>query len=110
MVSLALGWIGEEGFYNLFRLTFPSLPYVGAVGYHWVATGCSFFVITLLHVVLGELVPKSMALQRAERITLFVARPLAIFYGLAKPLIHAFSNVAGLILRALGFSNDGEAR
>ena len=109
LVSLALGWIGEEGFYNLFRLILPTLPHAGPRAYHWVATGVSFFVITLLHVVMGELVPKSMAIQRAERITLVVARPLAAFYGLARPLIRTFTGLAALVLRALGFSNDGEA-
>jgi CBS domain containing-hemolysin-like protein len=102
LVSLGLGWIGEDAFYNLFRLLLPNLP-LGIAAYHTIAIGTSFFLITLLHVVLGELVPKSMAIQKAEKITLKVATPLRWFYKLALPLIHSFTVLANLVLRVLGF-------
>lgn len=108
LVSLALGWIGEESFYHLLLLVFPQV-FGGeeSVG-HLVATGISFFIITMLHVVLGELVPKSMAIQKAEVITLRIALPLRWFYRLAKPLIHAFTAIANLILARLGFDGSEE--
>lgn len=102
LVSLALGWMGEEAFFNLARILFPELIATNATA-HAVAIGVSFFFITLLHVVLGELVPKSMAIQQAEKITLAVARPLDWFFRLARPLIHAFTSLANLVLRALGY-------
>lgn len=102
LVSLGLGWMGEEAFFNLARYFFPQLIDNNATA-HGVAIGASFFLITFLHVVLGELVPKSMAIQQAEKITLIVAGPLDLFYRIARPLIHAFTSLANLVLRALGY-------
>lgn len=108
LVSLALGWIGEESFYSLFMYLRPQ-EIMSSEVYHFVATGTSFFIITMLHVVLGELVPKSMAIQRAEDITLKIALPLQIFYRISRPLIHSFAAIAGVVLKALGFENSEEA-
>ena len=107
LVSLALGWIGEESFYSLFLYFFPpDGPDVKV--YHLVATGLSFFIITLLHVVLGELVPKSMAIQRAEKITLMISKPMRIFYRISKPLIMAFTGIANIILKKIGYGESEE--
>lgn len=103
LVSLGLGWIGEESFFRLFQILLPDLVNESNGAAHFFAIGASFFIITLLHVVLGELVPKSMAIQQAERVTLWVARPLRIFYKLAKPLIRAFTYLANVVLKALGY-------
>jgi CBS domain containing-hemolysin-like protein len=103
LVSLALGWIGEESFYNVLVLLFPRMAVDYATHFHTVALTLSFFTITLLHVVIGELVPKGMAIQRAEQITLIIARPLRWFYRAARPLIRAFTGLANIILRLLGF-------
>jgi len=103
LVSLALGWIGEESFYNLFILCFPNDVSDELATYHIIATCLSFFIITLLHVVLGELVPKSMAIQRAEQITLLVTKPLMIFYSCTRPLISTFTALANIVLRKLGY-------
>lgn len=104
LVSLALGWIGEKAFVEVLQITFPGI-FPGGVGtHHMIATGISFFSVTMLHVVLGELVPKSMAIQNAERITLLLARPLRLFFFASKPLILLFTYLANLILRILGYS------
>ncbi|MGE0527714.1 MAG: hemolysin family protein, partial [Bdellovibrionales bacterium] len=103
IVSLGLGWIGEEAFFNLFKLFVPHTEWLGETTHHAIATGVSFFVITLLHVVLGELVPKSMAIQQAEKITLVISRPLRLFYKIAKPLINAFTFLANFVLKLLGY-------
>ena len=58
LVSLALGWIGEESFYNLFLILWPDPTIISLKAYHFIAAAFSFFVITMLHVVLGELVPE----------------------------------------------------
>jgi len=107
IVSLGLGWIGEPAFFGLLRYFFPQVHSQATL--HFVATAIAFFVITLLHVVLGELVPKSMAIQRAEKITLVVSRPLRWFYMIARPLILAFSLLANAVLRLLGYSGEEEA-
>jgi CBS domain containing-hemolysin-like protein len=62
-----------------------------------------------LHVVLGELVPKSMAIQKAERITLLIARPLSLFYRFARILIHSFTWIANMILRMIGYHGEEES-
>jgi CBS domain containing-hemolysin-like protein len=109
LVSLALGWIGEEAFFELFALFYPALLEGGSSVAHAISTGLSFSIITLLHVVLGELVPKSMAIQKAEKITLWVSPPLRLFYKLARPLIHGFTTLANLILRRMGYHDTGES-
>lgn len=106
LVSLGLGWVGEESFYNLFLIFFPDLLAQFPVEMHWVSLVASFFIITLLHVVLGELVPKSMAIQRAEQITLWLSKPLYIFYRAAKPLITTFTSIANVILRLIGYTES----
>jgi CBS domain containing-hemolysin-like protein len=101
--SLALGWVGEEAFAELLVLAFPDLFPRTLAGHHFAAIGISFFLVTMLHVVLGELVPKSMAIQDAERITLIVSRPLRWFYFAARPLLHSFTSVANFVLRRIGY-------
>jgi CBS domain containing-hemolysin-like protein len=108
LVSLGLGWVGEESFYNLFYLVMPDLAKANPTQFHGVALAISFLLITMLHVVLGELVPKSMAIQRAEKITLLITRPLQFFYKLAKPLIHSFTVLANFILHLFGFHRAEE--
>lgn len=108
LVSLALGWIGEESFYNLVLLSFPKELLTSPEILHLIAAGCSFFVITMLHVVLGELVPKSMAIQRAEKITLTIAAPLQLFYKISRPLIHSFTWLANVVLKSIGYYNSEE--
>jgi len=103
LVSLALGWLGEEAFFNLFVILFPEYLTLGTGPYHTAAIALSFFIITMLHVVLGELVPKSMAIQKAEKITMLIAKPLRWFYIGAKPLINVFTLFANIILRRIGY-------
>lgn len=108
IVSLGLGWIGEESFYNLFLLMFPEQAVSNPAAFHAIAISLSFLVITLLHVVLGELVPKSMAIQQAETVTLWVTRPLRWFYTAAKPAIVGFTMLANFILRLFGLHSAEE--
>ncbi|MBK9321519.1 MAG: HlyC/CorC family transporter [Bdellovibrionaceae bacterium] len=107
LVSLALGWIGEESFYSLITIIWPHGGMSDQV-YHLIAGGISFFIITMLHVVLGELVPKSMAIQRAETIVLNIALPLQFFYKVSSPLIYSFTSIANWILRLIGYGVSEE--
>lgn len=108
LVSLALGWVGESAFEGLLRQTFPNFFAINTGFRHALATGSSFLLITMLHVVLGELVPKNMAIQDAERITLWISKPLSAFYLASKPLIQFFSWMANTILKLIGYGNLGE--
>lgn len=101
VTSLTLGWLGEPVLARLFESWIGSIPH--AIVYaHAVAVGVAFVMITSLHVTLGELVPKSLALQRAERVALAVAAPMDVFLTVTGPLTVGMSRVAGFILRAFG--------
>jgi magnesium and cobalt exporter, CNNM family len=78
MASLALGWIGEPVFAHL--LEGPLTGRVSEVTLHTIAFAVAFSIITFLHIVLGELAPKTLALERAERIALLISWPMQAFY------------------------------
>ena len=75
VASLALGWVGEPLLATLIQGAIGRIPHAEAYS-HAIAIGVAFILITCLHVILGELVPKSLALQRAERVALAVAGPM----------------------------------
>ena len=101
LASLALGWIGEPALAGLLMPLFERIPY-GAAYAHGTAITIAFAVITYLHVILGEVVPKSVALQRAERVALAVAGPMDVFMKLAKPFLWVMSRSARVVLRVFG--------
>ena len=78
MASLALGWIGEPVVAHM--LEAPLKGHVSEAALHTISFAVAFTIITFLHIVLGELAPKTMALERAERVSLAVAWPLYAFY------------------------------
>src|SRR5262245_46795947 len=78
--SLGLGWIGEPALARLIEpLLTGTLGNLAAAGSHAIAVAIAFIIITALHIVLGELAPKSLALQRSEGTALGVVRPLSLF-------------------------------
>src|ERR1700675_3846351 len=101
ITSLTLGWLGEPVLARLFEGWIGSVPHA-AIYSHAVAVALAFVLITSLHVILGELVPKSLALQRAERVALAVAAPMDVFLTITGPLTIGMSRVAGFVLRAFG--------
>jgi putative hemolysin len=101
VMSLLLGWLGEPVLARLFESWIGGIPHALLYS-HAIAVSVAFFLITSLHVILGELVPKSLALQRAERVALAVAAPMDVFLTLTAPLTVAMSGVAGMVLRAFG--------
>lgn len=107
LVSLGLGWIGEESFYSLLHHLVPFE--VDKEYLHAASITISFGIVTLLHVVLGELVPKSLAIQKAERVTLLVSPALRAFYRVARPVIRAFTWLANRILRLLRLHEEEES-
>ena len=101
VTSLSLGWLGEPVLARLFEGWIGSVPHA-AIYAHAPAVAVAFLMITSLHVILGELVPKSLALQRAERVALTVAAPMDVFLTLTGPVTIGMSRVAGFVLRAFG--------
>jgi putative hemolysin len=103
MVSLTLGWVGEPMVARLVE----SLRFVHAVPHaavyaHTLAIAIAFSLITYLHVILGELVPKTLALQRAEHVALAVAAPMEAFLTLTRPFLFFMRKSGGLVLRLFG--------
>lgn len=109
LASIALGWLGEPALAEVLE---PSLEFLGhkaGVAAHSLALAVSFGFITLAHVVLGELVPKSLALQATEPVALWTALPLRLFYFAAFPLIWVLNAFANLMLRMFGLRPASEA-
>ncbi|HTG14809.1 MAG TPA: hemolysin family protein [Blastocatellia bacterium] len=104
LASLALGWIGEQTLAELFTPVFHAiLPGTASeIAAHSVAVAVAFAAITYLHIVLGELAPKTLALERAERVALIVARPMEVFYTTFKAPIWLLNHSGNLVLRLLG--------
>jgi len=101
ITSLTLGWLGEPVLARLFEAWIGSIPHATLYA-HAIAVTVAFVAITSLHVILGELVPKSLALQRAERVALAVAAPMDVFLTITRPVTVGMSRVAGFVLRAFG--------
>jgi CBS domain containing-hemolysin-like protein len=99
--SLAVGWLGEESFSRLLVLLLRG-DHIPMALVHAVATTLAFVVIVTMHVVLGELVPKHLAIRRAEHLLLVVARPLQVLHVLFRPLHWFFDALASWTLRQLG--------
>lgn len=101
--SLALGWLGEPALAHLIEpLLSGLLGSLATAGSHAVAVAIAFIIITALHIVLGELAPKSLALQRSEATALWVVRPLGLFLFLLWPMIVILNGLANLLLRLCG--------
>lgn len=101
--SLALGWVGEPALAHLIEPWLGNAigPWIGVSAYA-IAVAFSFIVITALHIVLGELAPKSLALQRSEGTALWVVRPLGLFLWLLRPAIFVLNGLGNLVLRLCG--------
>ena len=103
LASLALGWVGEATLATMLRHWFQALPTAWAiVATHTVAGIIAFILITFLHIVLGKLAPKSLAVLAPERMSLWTAGPLVAFARVLKPFIWVLNHSAALVLRTLG--------
>jgi CBS domain containing-hemolysin-like protein len=103
MASLGLGWVGEPTVASTIQPLLASLPADWArTGAHSIAVGISFAVITSLHVVCGELAPKTIALQHAEKTALFVTGPTRVFMRAFWPFIALLNGLGTRVVRLLG--------
>ena len=116
LASLGLGWIGEPVVAGILENILHSMTWLQtvpllhiAVAAHIIAVVFAFAFITYFDVLLGELVPKSLALQRAERIALAVAGPMDVFIRLTRPAVRFMNISASVVLRAFHAPLRGEA-
>ena len=109
LASLALGWIGEPALATLVdgALAFIGIDVPSGVAHSTIGIATAFLVITFLHIVLGELMPKSIALVAPERVSMALARPLMLFSRIMSPFITVLNNVANFLLRLLGVNIMG---
>jgi CBS domain containing-hemolysin-like protein len=104
LASIGLGWIGEPALARLFLPWFESFPGAwSAVATHSVATAIAFLIITFMHIVFGELIPKNLALQAPDRAALWLVPLLVRFAKVTRPLTAVMSTTANLVLRLLGY-------
>ena len=98
--SLGIGWVGESTIARLIHPLFSFLPdSFESLTTHTVAITVAFALITVLHVVIGELMPKSIALQFPEGTTLFVAKPMYVVTRLFAPMIFLLNGLGNILLR-----------
>ena len=104
IASLALGWIGEPTIAALLEPVADAIAPAGKASYvaHLLAIAIAFAAITFLHIVLGELMPKMIALERAEGLALLVSRPLEIFAKVFRPFIFIFNRTGQRLARVFG--------
>lgn len=109
LASLALGWIGEPAFVWLLEPLVERIPGSTPALVHSISLGSAFLVITVLHIVLGEVAPKSLAIRRPKATGLWISIPLFLFYKATFPAIWILNHLANWILRLFGVEPvDGE--
>jgi CBS domain containing-hemolysin-like protein len=110
MASLALGWIGEDVVAEIILklvnwLDFDLSPETA----HNIALPVAFATITILHIVIGEQAPKTIAIQRPEPTTLWLAGPLNVFYWTLRPFVWVLNGLSNFVLKVMGIEPMGGA-
>ena len=107
LASLGLGWVGEPAIATLILPLTRMMDLPDEVG-HTVALAIAFTIITSLHIVLGELTPKSMAIANVEQIMLSIAFPMVLFSRVMHPFVWVLNTIANHISRSIGYDVKGE--
>jgi len=100
--SLGLGWLGEPVVAKLLEPLMFLLGITSPAAIHSISFVIAFSLVTFMHVVFGELVPKSLAIQRAETVILWLAKPMRFFYFIFYPGVIIFNGTANRILKLFG--------
>jgi putative hemolysin len=109
LASLGLGWAGEETLYTLLRNVLQSTHIqASAVLLHGIAFTVAFLIISYAHVIIGEVVPKNLAISQADRLAVLAAPALLVFYRLSQPFVVIIERSSALILRLLGLGATHE--
>ncbi|RYL89792.1 HlyC/CorC family transporter [Sporolactobacillus sp. THM7-4] len=105
VTALLLGWVGEPAVSRLFHPLFDWIGLSGAIA-TTLSTLIGFFIVTMLSVVLGELAPKGIAIQKTEQITLAIAYPLIWFHRLLFPFVWLLNMLSSGVIRLFGLKPD----
>lgn len=98
--SIGLGWVGEATLARMFEPLFGFIPGIGKlVAVHSLAVGAAFTLITMLHVIIGELMPKSIALQFSEKTALIIAKPMYIIAKIFSPFVFILNGIGNALLK-----------
>ncbi|MDY3352096.1 hemolysin family protein [Riemerella anatipestifer] len=109
LASLALGWVGESALHHIIEGLFRYFSIsVDTTTVTTVSLVLSFLIITVMHIVFGELVPKSIAIRKAEETTLFIAAPLKLFYNIFRPFIWLMNSISNAFLRLIKINPASE--
>jgi len=100
--SLGLGWVGEPLLADMLRGPLAGIGVIGERTVHALAFGISFGTLTFLHIILGELAPKSLAIRYPESTTFVVSAPLQLFYRVFQPAIWLLNGSANFLLNLIG--------
>jgi len=107
LASLGLGWAGEDTVYQLLLTWFhPLIKPQTEIWWHGASFTLAFLVISLIHVVVGEVVPKNLALEKADRLALLVAQPLLAFRRVSAPFVIVIEKATATVTRALGLRGN----
>lgn len=109
IASLGLGWIGEPVTARILEPVFQLFSIQNPKTVHTISLTAGFVIITFLHIIIGELAPKSIAIRHPKATTLFVALPLNIFYLIFKPAIWVLNSTANKILKMAGINPATES-
>ena len=102
LASLALGWVGESALHHIIEDIFIRMGMVvDNATVTTVSLVLSFLIITVMHIVFGELVPKSIAIRKSESTTLIIAAPLKLFYNIFRPFIWLMNGISNAFLRLI---------
>lgn len=107
LASLGLGWVGEPAVADLLSPLFKLVD-LSEVTAHSISIAIAFALITGFHIVLGELVPKSLAIVSSEKIAVYTGLPLLMFYKITFPIMWLFNHSTNLVLKIFGMSNVEE--
>jgi len=107
VTTLAIGWLGETTVARMLELVFRNVEILAGASYV-LSIGIAFLLITFVHVVVGELAPKTLAVQKAEIVTLLTARPLTLFYKIMYPFIWVLKRSARILTRSVGLKTVSE--
>src|ERR1700704_2816957 len=108
LASLGLGWAGEDSIYQLIlSMLGPLVTETSKVYLHPASFTVAFLIMSFAHVVIGEVVPKNLALERADRLALLVAPVLLVFQRIVSPFVFVIERTSTVLSRMLGVSGHG---